>query len=67
MNTPIWSPCKRICIVDPEQSICVGCFRTMDELGRWSQMSREEHLAVKDQLKAREDTYRDAFAARTKP
>ena len=58
MSTPIWSPCKKVCVVDPNEPICVGCFRTLEELGRWTTMSEEERLAVKDQLKAREEAYR---------
>jgi predicted Fe-S protein YdhL (DUF1289 family) len=64
MNAPIWSPCKKICVVDPAQSMCVGCFRTLDELGRWTLMTQDERLAVKAQLKAREADYR---ASTTKP
>lgn len=60
MSEPIWSPCKKICVVDPDRSICVGCFRTLDELGRWTLMSREERLAVKADLAAREARYRAA-------
>jgi len=58
MTEPIWSPCKRICVVDPNQQICVGCFRTLEELGRWTSMTRDEHMAVKDQLPSREAEYR---------
>jgi predicted Fe-S protein YdhL (DUF1289 family) len=63
MNAPIWSPCKKVCVVDPSQSICVGCFRTLDELGRWTLMSHEDRLAVKAELKVREDAYRAARKA----
>ena len=38
--------------------MCIGCFRTLEELGRWTSMSRDEHLAVKKALEAREDAYR---------
>ena len=58
MSEPIWSPCKRVCVVDPRQSICVGCFRTLDELGRWTRMTREEHHAIKAELSGREAAYR---------
>jgi predicted Fe-S protein YdhL (DUF1289 family) len=47
-------------VVDPNQAICVGCFRTMDELGRWTLMSQAERLAIKPELKAREAAYREA-------
>ena len=58
MSGRIWSPCKKICLVDPEQSICVGCFRTLDELGRWTAMSDAERQAVRAELKGREADYR---------
>ena len=47
MSTPIWSPCKKVCVVDPSQSLCVGCFRTLDELGRWTLMTHDERLAAR--------------------
>ncbi|MGJ3231277.1 MAG: DUF1289 domain-containing protein [Oceanicaulis sp.] len=58
MSKPIWSPCKKICLVDPAHSLCVGCFRTLDELGRWTMMSDAERLEVKSALKDREARYR---------
>ena len=60
MSEPIWSPCKKICVVDPNQSICVGCFRTLDELGRWTMMSKDDRLAIKAELGGREEAYRAA-------
>jgi predicted Fe-S protein YdhL (DUF1289 family) len=60
MSEPIWSPCKKICLVDPSQPICVGCFRTMDELGRWTLMTKAERLEVKAKLAGREAQYRAA-------
>lgn len=59
MTEPIWSPCKRVCVVDPNAAMCVGCFRTMDELGRWMNLTQAERLAIKPELKAREATYRE--------
>lgn len=42
----IESPCVRICVVHPEARICTGCYRTMDEIARWSKMSHEERRDV---------------------
>ena len=33
------SPCVNICIVHPQANICAGCFRTIDEISGWSNMS----------------------------
>lgn len=53
---PVWtrdeiqSPCVRICVVHPEARICTGCYRTIDEIGRWSRMTNEERREVMDDL-----------------
>ncbi len=33
------SPCVKICVMHPEAKICVGCFRTLDEIAGWSAMT----------------------------
>lgn len=54
----IWSPCIKVCFVDPRAQICVGCFRTMEELGRWTKMSDTERALVGSQLADRQEAYR---------
>ena len=29
----IESPCVKLCVVHPEARICVGCYRSIDEIG----------------------------------
>lgn len=59
MNDQVWkrdeveSPCVRICVVHPEERICTGCLRTLEEIARWSRMPAEERRAVMDELPAR--------------
>ncbi len=47
------SPCIKICQIHPGERICVGCYRTIQEIGMWSVMSEEERRAVMDDLPAR--------------
>lgn len=55
-ETPIWkreeieSPCVRICVVHPEARICTGCYRTTDEIARWSRMTAEERRNIMAEL-----------------
>lgn len=49
----IQSPCVRICVVHPEERLCVGCYRTLEEIGRWSRMTHEERAAIMAELPAR--------------
>lgn len=57
MNAAIWSPCIKVCFVDPREDICVGCFRTLEELGRWTKMSDAEREAIKPVLDQRRAAY----------
>ncbi|MCC5996074.1 MAG: DUF1289 domain-containing protein [Oceanicaulis sp.] len=57
MTDTIWTPCIKVCFVDPAQQVCVGCFRTLEELGRWTRMSEAEREAVKPKLDARRAAY----------
>jgi predicted Fe-S protein YdhL (DUF1289 family) len=47
------SPCIKVCRIDPELGRCLGCARTLDEIGRWSAMSDEEREGVLRELPAR--------------
>ena len=61
MSDEVWkrdevqSPCINICVVHPEARVCTGCFRSIDEIGRWSRMSDAERRAVLEELPNRAD------------
>jgi uncharacterized protein len=58
------SPCVSICVIDPPTGLCAGCFRTLDEIAGWIDLSVEERrtlLAALPERRAREGT---AIAAR---
>ena len=63
-DTPVWtrkeieSPCVRVCVVHPEARICTGCYRTIDEIGRWSKMTPEERREIMAALPDRAPTLR---------
>jgi uncharacterized protein len=42
---PVQSPCISICALD-ENDVCSGCFRTVEEITRWSRMTESERLRV---------------------
>lgn len=41
----IQSPCVRNCCLNPE-NICLGCFRSMEEICRWTQADNSTKLAI---------------------
>lgn len=59
------SPCVRLCTLDPEGGLCVGCGRTLAEIGQWSRYSDAERRAIMDGLAERLSAYRTTFAERT--
>ena len=50
---PVRSPCIKVCIVDGESGLCMGCYRQLKEVAAWSRMSPEARDAVMDELPAR--------------
>ena len=48
------SPCIGICSVDDLSGLCVGCFRTMDEISQWWDMNDIERNKVTRQLAERQ-------------
>lgn len=49
----IESPCVKLCVVHPEARICVGCFRSIDEISGWSRLTPEERRAIMADLPSR--------------
>ena len=47
------SPCKGICMLDPRGPYCLGCKRTIDEIGRWQMMNEVERQRIVSELAAR--------------
>jgi len=61
----IWTPCIKVCFVDPEAGMCVGCFRTLPELAQWTRYSSAERQAIGKALPAREAAYRQEKSKRS--
>ena len=40
------SPCISVCRLDESHNRCVGCHRTLAEIGAWSRLSDAERLQV---------------------
>ena len=50
------SPCVKLCVVHPEARICVGCFRSIDEIAGWSRLTPDQRRAIMAELPARAGT-----------
>ena len=47
------SPCAGVCILHAETKFCLGCYRTIDEIAGWQQMSADRQHAVMAELTQR--------------
>lgn len=50
---PVSSPCIMVCTVDGASGLCLGCYRTLNEIATWSQMAEPERQAIMAALPAR--------------
>jgi predicted Fe-S protein YdhL (DUF1289 family) len=52
MSDDIWqrdevqSPCTKICVIHPEERICTGCLRSIEEISAWGLMSNEQRRDI---------------------
>ncbi|MEI6099635.1 MAG: DUF1289 domain-containing protein [Alphaproteobacteria bacterium] len=59
MTDTVWarvevdSPCVKICVIHPQERLCLGCYRTMEEIATWSRLTSEDRRAVIEALPSR--------------
>ena len=49
-------PCIKICCLN-ENDVCLGCFRTLDEMRKWHKSSKEEKIKMLSLAEARKDAH----------
>ncbi|MFO7806476.1 MAG: DUF1289 domain-containing protein [Paracoccaceae bacterium] len=60
MSDDIWkraeieSPCVKTCVIEPASRLCIGCLRSIDEIGGWSSMTPDERRAIMQELPNRQ-------------
>lgn len=47
------SPCVKVCVMHPEAGICIGCYRTIDEISGWAARSEQERRDIRASLDQR--------------
>jgi predicted Fe-S protein YdhL (DUF1289 family) len=60
----IASPCLQVCLVDGSSRHCVGCYRTLPEIARWSRLTEAERDDIMQTLPARGERIRAEIAKR---
>jgi predicted Fe-S protein YdhL (DUF1289 family) len=55
---PIATPCIKVCVVDGESGLCMGCYRQLPEVAGWARYSDAERAAIMAELPARRSRIR---------
>jgi predicted Fe-S protein YdhL (DUF1289 family) len=54
----IKTPCIKVCVVDGESGLCLGCYRQLSEVAGWSRLSDDERAAIMAELPSRRSRIR---------
>ncbi len=46
------SPCINVCVLNSED-ICLGCYRTLDEIGHWGALDEQQKAVIVERAKQR--------------
>jgi predicted Fe-S protein YdhL (DUF1289 family) len=49
----IATPCIKVCVVDGESGLCMGCYRQLSEVAGWSRLTDDERAAIMADLPGR--------------
>ena len=58
-SAAVTSPCIKVCAVDGRTGFCLGCGRTMSEIGGWVKLGDAGRAKVLDLLPERMQTLRN--------
>ena len=51
------SPCIDVCTLDPATQVCLGCYRTIEEIAAWGAASNAERAAIVVELARRRELF----------
>lgn len=55
---PIRTPCIKVCVVDGESGLCLGCYRRLNEVAGWARLSEAERERIMAELPTRRSLIR---------
>jgi len=60
LDTSVPSPCISVCQLDDASGLCIGCYRTVDEIRDWPILSANEKTAILERVAQRKAGTRPA-------
>jgi len=55
---PIETPCIKVCVIDGESGLCMGCHRTLPEVASWAKLTDAARSAIMAELAGRRSRIR---------
>lgn len=52
------SPCIGVCQLNPDNGLCLGCLRSLEEISAWSRVSPDEQRRILATVAARREALR---------
>lgn len=63
-EAPVESPCNDVCKLDEQTGWCLGCYRTLAEIGSWSSLADADKRAVIERSATRREAAAELRAQR---
>jgi hypothetical protein len=57
-RAPIATPCIKVCVIDGESGLCLGCQRTLPEVASWGRLTDAERATIMTGLAGRRSRIR---------
>jgi predicted Fe-S protein YdhL (DUF1289 family) len=54
----IATPCIKVCVVDGESGLCMGCYRRLSEVAGWAALSDDDRARIMAELPSRRSRIR---------
>lgn len=55
---PIKTPCIKVCVIDGESGLCLGCYRKLNEVAGWAKIDAAERERIMAELPSRRSQIR---------
>ena len=55
---PVATPCVKVCVVDGESGLCLGCYRDLAEVAGWARLSDDDRARIMAELPGRRSRIR---------
>ncbi len=52
------TPCVKVCVVDGESGLCMGCYRQLSEVAGWARLTDDERAHIMAELPNRRSRIR---------